>query len=219
MRRAGALIIRSGDPCLIPIPIPPPSARLTRAGLAAVDPVWSHIQAEAEEIVEREPALSGFVLRSILHHDTLEEAVVHRIAARLDHSVVPADLIVQVYRSVLRNDATIGQAFRADIMAVADRDPACTRFLDPVLYFKGFHALQAHRLAHALWDAGRKDFALYVQSRSSEVFQTDIHPAAKLGRGLFLDHATGIVVGETAVIEDDVSMLARGHPGRHRQGK
>lgn len=178
-----------------------------RAGLKAVDPVWTHILAEAEEISEREPALSGFVLRSILNHETLEEAVVHRVAARLDHSAVPADLIVQVYRSVLRNDPTIGQAFRADIMAVADRDPACTRFLDPVLYFKGFHAIQTHRLAHALWQAGRKDFALYLQSRSSEVFQTDIHPAARLGRGLFFDHATGIVVGETAAIEDDVSIL------------
>lgn len=184
-----------------------PKRAITREGLKAVDPVWSHIQAEAEEIGEREPALSGFVLRSILNHETLEEAVVHRVAARLDHSAVPSDLIVQAYRNTLRNDGGIGQAFRADIMAVADRDPACTRFLDPVLYFKGFHAIQTHRLAHALWQAGRKDFALYLQSRASEVFQTDIHPAAKVGRGLFFDHATGIVVGETAVIEDDVSIL------------
>ena len=92
-------------------------------------------------------------------------------------------------------------------MAVADRDPACTRIIEPVLYFKGFHAIQTHRLAHALWKAGRRDFALYLQSRSSAVFQTDIHPAAIIGKGIFLDHATGLVVGSTAVIEDDVSLL------------
>ncbi|MDB5544610.1 MAG: cysE, partial [Hyphomicrobiales bacterium] len=92
-------------------------------------------------------------------------------------------------------------------LAVADRDPACTRVIEPVLYFKGFHALQTHRLAHWMWMRGRKDFALYLQSRSSEVFQTDVHPAARIGKGIFLDHATGLVVGSTAVIEDDVSLL------------
>ena len=92
-------------------------------------------------------------------------------------------------------------------MAVLDRDPACSRAIEPLLYFKGFHAIQGHRLAHWLLNAGRRDLALYLQSRSSEVFQVDINPAARLGRGLFFDHATGIVVGETAVIEDDVSIL------------
>jgi serine O-acetyltransferase len=92
-------------------------------------------------------------------------------------------------------------------MAVFDRDPACTRLIEPFLYFKGFHALQAYRLAHALWKAGRRDFALYLQSRASEVFQVDINPAALIGKGIFLDHATGIVIGSTAVVEDDVSML------------
>ncbi|WP_342361638.1 serine O-acetyltransferase [Terrarubrum flagellatum] len=182
-------------------------ARLSRHGLQAIDPVWDRIRMEAEEIVTREPELAGFTLRSILNHDTLEEAIIHRIAARLDHSVVPADLIVQVYRGVLRDHPEISAAFRADIMAVVDRDPACTRVLEPVLYFKGFHAIQTHRLAHSLWNEGRRDFALYLQSRSSEVFQTDINPAARIGKGIFLDHATGLVVGQTAVIEDDVSML------------
>ena len=91
--------------------------------------------------------------------------------------------------------------------AVTERDPACMRLIEPVLYFKGFHAIQTHRLAHWLWNSGRKDFALYLQSRSSEVFQTDIHPAAVMGKGIFLDHATGLVVGSTSVIGDDVSML------------
>ncbi len=92
-------------------------------------------------------------------------------------------------------------------MAVVDRDPACGRFIEPLLYFKGFHAIQTHRLAHWLWRRGRVDLALYLQSRSSEVFQTDIHPGARMGRGLFLDHATGLVVGSTAVVDDDVSIL------------
>lgn len=187
--------------------LPEGKARLSRHGLQAVDPVWDRIRAEADEIVSREPELAGFVLRSILNHDTLEEAVIYRVAARLDHSVAPADLIAQVYRGVLKNSPDIGAAFRADIMAVVDRDPACSRFIEPVLYFKGFHAIQTHRLAHSLWNGGRRDFALYLQSRSSEVFQTDINPAARLGKGLFFDHATGIVVGQTSVIEDDVSIL------------
>jgi serine O-acetyltransferase len=101
----------------------------------------------------------------------------------------------------------IGEAFRADAMAVFDRDPACTRLIEPLLYFKGFHALQTYRLAHALWKAGRRDLALYLQSRASEVFQVDINPAAVIGKGIFLDHATSIVIGSTVVIEDDVSML------------
>ena len=106
-----------------------------------------------------------------------------------------------------KTEPKIGEAFRADIVAVFDRDPATDRFIEPVLYYKGFHAIQTHRLAHWLWSKGRKDFAYYLQSRSSAVFQCDIHPAAKIGRGIFLDHATGLVVGETAVIGDNVSML------------
>jgi serine O-acetyltransferase len=133
--------------------------------------------------------------------------VVHRIARRLDHADVSGELIRQAYADALEDDKAIGQAFRADIVATIDRDPAAHRYFEPVLYFKGFHAIQTHRLAHWLWTRNRKDLAYYLQSRSSAAFQTDIHPAARIGRGIFLDHATGLVVGETAVIEDDVSML------------
>ena len=175
--------------------------------LDKVDPVWARIRNEAEEAVRREPELSTFIYSTILHHDTLEAAVVHRVSQRLDHPDVPAELIRQVYEGALESDPSIGLAFRADIVATFDRDPATHRFLEPVLYFKGFHAVQTHRLAHWLWAKDRKDFAYYLQSRSSAVFQTDIHPAAPIGRGIFLDHATGLVVGETAVIEDDVSIL------------
>jgi serine O-acetyltransferase len=176
-------------------------------GLDRVDPVWARIRHEAEEILAKEPSLASFVVTTILNQGSLEKAVIHRIASRLDHGALPGELIAQAYEDALDEDPTIGQAFRADIMAVADRDPACQRFLEPLLYFKGFHAIETHRLAHWLWNRGRRDFALYLQSRSSEVFQTDIAPAARIGRGIFLDHATGLVVGMTAVIEDNVSIL------------
>jgi serine O-acetyltransferase len=179
----------------------------TRPALDKVDPVWARIRQEAEEIVRREPELATFIYSTILHHDTLEAAVVHRLAERLDHGALSGGMIRQAYADALDNEPAIGEAFRADIMATADRDPATYRLIEPVLYYKGFHAIQAYRLAHWLWGKGRRDFALYLQSRSSAVFQCDIHPAAKIGRSIFLDHATGLVVGETAVIEDDVSML------------
>lgn len=178
-----------------------------RNALDTVDPVWARIRREAEEIVQREPELASFIYTSILHHDTLEATVVHRIAGRLDHPDVSGELIRQAYSDALGDDPSLGQAFRADIVATIDRDPAADRYLEPVLYFKGFHAIQTHRLAHWLLRKGRRDFAYYLQSRSSAVFQTDINPAVPIGRGIFLDHATGLVVGQTAVIEDDVSLL------------
>jgi serine O-acetyltransferase len=181
-------------------------ARATNT-LDKVDPVWARIRTEAEEVVRREPELATFIYSTILHHDTLEAAVVHRVTQRLNHPEVSAELIRQAYEDALESEPAIGSCFRADIVATVDRDPAASRFLEPVLYFKGFHALQTHRLAHWLWGKGRRDLAYYLQSRSSAVFQTDIHPNVQIGRGIFLDHATGLVVGETAVIDDDVSML------------
>jgi serine O-acetyltransferase len=176
-------------------------------GLDKVDPVWTRMRQEAEEITRREPELSTFLYSTVLHHDTLEAAVVHRISERLSHADVSGELIRQAYSDALEGDPSIGIAFRADIIAVHDRDPATHRFLEPLLYYKGFQAIQTHRLAHWLWGKGRRDFAYYLQSRSSSVFQCDINPNARIGRGIFLDHATGFVVGETALIEDDVSIL------------
>jgi serine O-acetyltransferase len=172
-----------------------------------VDPVWNRLRSEAEAVVQAEPAIAGFVLSAILHQPSLEAAVIHRVASRLGHAAVPADIIEQIFLEAVERDPAIGAAMRADISAVIDRDPVVTRAIEPVLYFKGFHAIQTHRLAHWLWTRGRQDLALYLQSRSSDTFQTDIHPAARIGRGIFLDHATGLVVGATAVIEDNVSML------------
>ena len=172
-----------------------------------IDPVWSRLRDDAEAVVRAEPALATFIVTTILNHDSLEAAVIHRVASRLGHPAVSSELIVQLYQDIAGRDGTFGEAFRADILAVLDRDPACSRLIEPVLYFKGFHAIQTHRLAHALWHDGRRDLALYFQSRASEVFQVDINPAARIGRGIFIDHATGVVVGQTAVIGDDVSIL------------
>jgi len=175
--------------------------------LTGKDPLFARIRQEADEAAGRDPALASFLMTAVLNHDTFEGAVVHRIAERLDHGDVPGALIRQAYEDVIARDAAIGHAFRGDLIAVLDRDPACLRAMEPLLYFKGFHALQTHRLAHALLRSGRRDFALYLQSRSSSVFGVDINPAARIGKGVFLDHATGLVVGETCVIEDDVSIL------------
>ncbi|AMJ60438.1 serine O-acetyltransferase [Bosea sp. PAMC 26642] len=176
-------------------------------GLDRIDPVWARLRREAEAAVAAEPSLGSLIMACVLNQPGFEFAVAHRVAARLGHPAVAADLIEQAFSEAIAADPEIGQGMRADVLAVLDRDPACYRVLEPVLFFKGFHALQGHRLTHWLWRQGRRDFALYLQSRSSEVFQTDINPAAKIGKGIFLDHATGLVVGETAVIEDDVSML------------
>jgi len=181
--------------------------RVDTRPLDKVDPVWSRIRNEAEEIAAREPALASFIFSTVLYHQSLERAVAHRISQRLDHVDVPAELIRQAFDEAVASDPDIGVAIRADIMAVCDRDPATDRAIEALLYYKGFHAIETHRLAHWLWKNGRKDFALYLQSRSSSVNQVDINPAAPFGRGIFFDHATGIVVGETAVIEDDVSIL------------
>jgi serine O-acetyltransferase len=179
----------------------------TLKSVGTVDPVWARIRDEAEQVVRQEPELASFIYSTVLHHDTLEDAIVHRISERLSHADVGGELIRQAYADALQDDPSIGLAFRADIVAVHDRDPATHRFIEPVLYYKGFHAIQTHRLAHWLWRKGRRDFAYYLQSRSSAVFQCDINPNARIGRGIFLDHATGFVVGETAVIDDDVSIL------------
>src|SRR3981081_2594486 len=148
------------------------------AKLAALDPIWDRVRTEAEDIVRREPELASFIYSTVLHHERLEDSVVHRIAERLDHSALSGDLIRQAYDEALRDEPDLGNPFRpvlgislpADLVPVFDRDPATSRFIDPLLYFKGFHAIQTHRLAHWLYHQGRKDFANYLQRRASAVF-------------------------------------------------
>lgn len=175
--------------------------------VATVDPIWDTLQQEARLAIEHDPLLAAFLYSTVLNHRSLEECVVHRICERLDHPDLQAVLLRQTFMEMLDDWPEWGSILRVDIQAFYDRDPACLRFLEPVLYFKGFHAIQTHRLANWLYARGRRDFALYLQSRSSSVFQTDINPAARIGKGIFLDHATGLVVGETAVIGDNVSIL------------
>jgi serine O-acetyltransferase len=185
----------------------PTSRTAKRASVASVDPIWDEIRAEAEEAVRNEPALGGFLYATILSKERLEEAVCHRLAQRLNHSDVDAGLIGQSFAEVLEKHPELGAIFRADLAAVYDRDPACRRYIEPLLYFKGFHALATHRFAHELWKAGRRDFALYLQSQSSRIFAVDINPAARIGKGIMLDHGTGIVIGETATLGDNCSLL------------
>ena len=173
----------------------------------AVDPIWDSMREEARAAAERDPLLAAFLYSTIINHRSLEECVIYRICERLDHPDMQAILLRQTFEEMLVDWPEWGSILRVDIQAIYDRDPACLRFIEAVLYFKGFHALQTHRLAHWLYNRGRRDFALYLQSRSSSTFQTDINPAARIGKGIFLDHATGLVVGETAVIGDNVSIL------------
>jgi serine O-acetyltransferase len=180
---------------------------IRHGNIESYDPIWERIRGEAEEIVRREPGLGGFIFANVLNHDRLDDAICHRIAQRLGHEDVSADLIRQAFDQVLSEDGELPVIFRADLAAVADRDPACNRIIEPLLYFKGFHALQTQRFANRLWKMGNRDFALYLQSQASRVFGVDIHPAAKIGSGIMFDHATGIVIGETAEVGDMSSLL------------
>lgn len=175
--------------------------------LANLDPIWAALRTEAAQAVADEPLLAALFYGAILNQPSLEMAIIHRIATRLAHQDVQGELLVQAFTDALNAEPEMGQDFRADVAAVLDRDPACHRHIEPVLYFKGFQALETHRMAHRLWHLGRRDMALYLQSRSSVVFGVDIHPNARFGRGVMIDHATGVVVGETAVVGDNVSML------------
>ncbi len=173
----------------------------------AVDPLWRAVRDEVVEASVEEPALAGVLHSSILNHDSLESALSFVIANKLENATIPALLVRDIFLEAHAADASIGCALRADIRATVDRDPAASRYSEPLLYFKGFHALQVYRVTHWLWNKGRRHLALFVQSRVSEVFGVDIHPAARIGKGIMIDHATGVVVGETAVIGDCVSIL------------
>ncbi len=178
-----------------------------RSAYAKLDPVWSRIREEAQEIATKEPLLASLVHAVILHHDSLEDALSFRIAQKLESAEMSALLLREKADEVLRSDQGIRDAVRADIMAVYDRDPACHRFVQPLLFFKGFLALQAHRVAAHLWRNGSEDMAYHIQMRTSEQFGVDIHPGARVGKGIMIDHAHSIVIGETAVVGDDCSML------------
>ncbi len=179
----------------------------TSTALKSCDPAWDRLREEAQEVCRNEPVLASFVYSTVINQDSLELAVCHRLAQRLSHAEVDVGQLSKTFEDLLSEKPELGEAFRADLAAVYDRDPACNRLIEPLLYFKGFHALETHRLAHELWKVGREDFAFYLQSQASRVFSVDIHPAATIGRGIMFDHSTAIVIGETASVGDDASIL------------
>lgn len=175
--------------------------------LAELDPVWSRICHEAEEAVQAEPLLGGLVHSSFLHHSSIERALSYRIALKLASVEMSEQLLREIADEAFGQSPMLGEAARADLVAVFERDPACHRLLQPILFFKGYQAVQSYRVAHWLWQKERFDLAYFIQSRTSEVFGVDIHPAARIGKGVMIDHAHSIVIGETAVVGDNVSML------------
>jgi serine O-acetyltransferase len=171
------------------------------------DPIWLALRDQANDLAKAEPSLGSFVHVTILKHKRLEDALSYHLAKKIGGQDLSPMLAREIFDEAFEASPAIGEAVRADLSAVFERDPACHRYLDAFLFYKGFLAIQAHRIAHWLWTEGRTPMALFLQSRVSELFAVDIHPAAVLGRGIMMDHATGIVIGETAVVEDDVSML------------
>lgn len=186
--------------------------------LAVCDPVWERVRTEAAEIADQEPLMASYLHATILQHQRFECALAYQLAQKVGNGELNAMQLRELFDGLLKDELQIAEATRADIVAYYERDPACDSYIQPFLYFKGFHALQIYRLAHALWNDGRKQMALFLQNRISDLFAVDIHPAARIGRGVFIDHATGVVIGGTAVVEDDVSMLhgvTLGGTGKH----
>ena len=168
---------------------------------------WDKIRTEALILVNEEPMLASFFHSTILNHDSLRSALSFQLANKLASAVMPAIVLCEVIETALAAQPDILDAAAADICAVKERDPAVRYYSTPLLYLKGFHALQGYRVAHWLWQQGRHSLAVFLQNQISVVFSVDVHPAAQIGRGIMFDHATGIIIGETAVVEDDVSIL------------
>lgn len=171
------------------------------------DEIWERVRAEAAADAQSEPMLASFIYSIVLNHNSLEDALSFQLAGKLESHTLTAVTLRDLIDEAFNNDPEIGVGIRADMVAVCDRDAACSKYSTPLLYFKGYQAIQAYRVAHYYWKQERHELALFLQSRISEVFAVDIHPAARIGHGILMDHATSIVIGETAVVEDNVSML------------
>lgn len=169
--------------------------------------IWARIRAEAAADAAREPALAGFLHNAVLRHDCLSQALSHVLSTKLDSPGMDAHVLRDFISEAIEQEPSILEAVFADLRAVLTRDPATRGYSQPLLYLKGFHAVQAYRIAHHFWLQGRQPLALYLQNRISEVFAVDIHPGARIGKGIMFDHATSVVIGETAVVGDDFSML------------
>lgn len=178
-----------------------------RPQLRNIDPVWDRICEEAEAAIAAEPLMGGLIHSGILHHASFERALAYRLSLKLASGEMSEQILREIADEAYRTDPWLAEAARADLAAIFERDPACHRLMQPLLYFKGFQAVQSYRLGHSLWRAGRRDLAYFMQMRVSEMFGVDIHPAARIGKGIMIDHAHSIVIGETAVVGDNVSML------------
>ena len=170
-------------------------------------PVWAALRNEAEHASATEPSLGSLLNAAILAHNDLSRALSFQLGRKLGSDELAPMTVREVCEDAYAADPGLVAAAEADLRAVFERDPACKGYLQPFLFFKGYQALQTHRVASWLWRQGRETLAFHLQSRASELFQVDIHPAASFGQGVFIDHGTGIVVGETATVGDDVSML------------
>lgn len=171
------------------------------------DELWQQLRTEAEQVVQQEPLLASYVHARVLNHDSLESALSFILANKLSDDVMSVETVLELFDNAFSTSPQIIDFAACDIRAVYERDAAISSYLPVILYLKGFLSIQVHRLAHFLWSNPRKDLALFIQSRNSEVFGVDIHPACVIGKGIMFDHATGIVIGETSVIEDNVSIL------------
>ncbi len=169
--------------------------------------LWAQIGDEARQAVQAEPLLGSLIHAGLLHHHSLEAALAYRFSLKLASGEMSEQILRELADTAFAQDPSLGDAARADLLAVYDRDPATHRLMQPILFFKGYQALQAYRMAHWLWRQGRRDMAYFVQMRCSECFGVDIHPGARIGTGVMIDHAHSIVIGETAVVGDNVSML------------
>ncbi len=169
--------------------------------------LWQSLRIEAQAASHSEPMLASFYHAIILNHNSFAAAISFHLANKLDSQALPAMMIREVFEQAMAADHQIEIAMHADIIAHRERDPACKNLCMPFLFFKGYHALQSWRIAHWLWTEGRRSLALFFQNQISQVFDVDIHPGASIGKSIMIDHATGVVIGETAVIEDEVSML------------
>ena len=170
-------------------------------------PAWTRLRFEGEAAAAEEPTLASYINSAILSHDSLCQALSYHLAEKLAGPEMGALQVRRIFERGYGDDDTLVHGAERDMWAVLDRDPACRGLLQPFLFFKGFLALQTYRIGHHIWRQGRETLAFYFQSRSSELFGVDIHPAARIGTGIMLDHATAITVGETAVIDDDCSLL------------
>ncbi|MEO1310233.1 MAG: serine O-acetyltransferase [Pseudomonadota bacterium] len=171
------------------------------------DQTWAQIRLDAATAAAEEPILASFLNATVLNHRTFKSALSFRLAQKLSDGEMNPMLWRQVCEEAFADEPRIVDAALADIRAYFSRDPATREHVQPFLYFKGYQALQAQRVANWLWRHERTHLALYLQSRMSELFAVDIHPAAVIGEGIFIDHATGVVIGETASVGNDVSIL------------